>query len=1061
MRETGLRPHVDKGGGYMATHKLGKLTYRLNDGGLEFRWGDGEIRRIALGRNRGQQPETPYDEYADYDDEQRGDGYDDRYEGEYEDDYEGQDYADDYDDSYADDGYDDRYEDDYVDEDYPEDAYDDDYADDGYAQDDYADDGGYADGEYADDGYADYDGDDYRQDGGYAAEYPEGTLGTVLEYVDNNDWVTYLLLFILPPLGIYLLWRRQRFEQTVRWAISAASTVWFVVLLVLLVMAVFGGKQDIPGNVNLDLPSPSPSASVQPSPSASVQPSASATSAIMLNTTAASSVSPSASISSSPSATPISGGSTVNTSTSDYVWCSASGHLFHSSNACWAIESDESVSQVTFDNAKSRGKYPCPVCYGAEVYYATAGGTWYHKDKNCPGMSNAVVYSEYEAKKVGKKPCPTCITGEGKTETSDSSLGFLKSSTTDKSGIRVWWTSKGKNYHMTANCRNMSGATQGTLKNALLAGKTACATCCKQSGTLVYCTSGGSYYHTVNNCDGMNSSKAKQVTVAEALVLGKTACSKCKPVSFNNGSDTTTEPAQYYVYATKTGKSYHIKSNCKGMSGASKVLLSTMIAEGRPACEVCCAGANMTVYASTGGTYYHSYATCSNMPNAKAGTLAEALAAGYRRCSKCWSSSGEGSSGEDTDGETTADTLKVYATKDGTWYHTRSNCMGMSGASRISLRVAVEAGKKPCTTCATAALKLVYSYETGKYYHKATECTNLKNAPQRTLADALILGQTACPVCMKSSSDDNSEAGGESGVENGGDTTEPTHQFESGTSGIRVYIGDADGYFHTGKSCGGKSYASHVTLEVALNAGKKACPSCASSAGRTVYATRNGKYYHLTKSCAGSGAASGTLAQALAYGFKPCPYCVSVEESPETPEYDGSYTPGTSGINVYASPDETYYHSKKSHADSGAVKISLETAMNYDKKPCPTCCAVAGRTVYATSKNGYYHISKACAGSNAAAGTIAKALALGMTACPNCIGTTKEEIKDTVVNESDYSASADTSVYIDLYAEDFYYHKNSKCSGSGMSGGTEVTLQFVLDLGYECCPYCNPPSSVE
>ena len=32
----------------MATHKIGKLKFRLQDGGLDLRWGDGEIRRLGL-----------------------------------------------------------------------------------------------------------------------------------------------------------------------------------------------------------------------------------------------------------------------------------------------------------------------------------------------------------------------------------------------------------------------------------------------------------------------------------------------------------------------------------------------------------------------------------------------------------------------------------------------------------------------------------------------------------------------------------------------------------------------------------------------------------------------------------------------------------------------------------------------------------------------------------------------------------------------------------------------------------------------------------------------------
>ena len=47
--------------------------------------------------------------------------------------------------------------------------------------------------------------------------------------------MTYALLFLLPPLGIYLLWRRNRFDKPVRWAITIASAIWFVVALLVAV----------------------------------------------------------------------------------------------------------------------------------------------------------------------------------------------------------------------------------------------------------------------------------------------------------------------------------------------------------------------------------------------------------------------------------------------------------------------------------------------------------------------------------------------------------------------------------------------------------------------------------------------------------------------------------------------------------------------------------------------------------------------------------------------------------------------------------------------------------
>ena len=141
------------------------------------------------------------------------------------------------------------------------------------------------------------------------------------------------------------------------------------------------------------------------------------------------------------------------------------------------------------------------------------------------------------------------------------------------------------------------------------------------------------------------------------------------------------------------------------------------------------------------------------------------------------------------------------------------------------------------------------------------------------------------------------------------------------------------------------------------------------------------------------------------------------------------------------------------------MHVTLETALNYGKKACPECCSVAEKTVYAAEGSGTFHARKSHAGDNAVAGTLAKALAYGLKPCSTCFTTT--ENAGTVTPGEDYSAPADSSVYVDLYSDDYYYHKDSKCSQTGMSGGTKVTLEFAKDLGYARCPYCNPASSIQ
>ena len=499
------------------------------------------------------------------------------------------------------------------------------------------------------------------------------------------------------------------------------------------------------------------------------------------------------------------------------------------------------------------------------------------------------------------------------------------------------------------------------------------------------------------------------------------------------------------------------------MSGASKVTLKSMVEQGRPACPECCGGAGMSVYATRGGTYYHSYATCSGMSGAKAGSLSDALAAGYKRCPRCWgesASTGTGTTvGSGTDASNaTANTVMVYATTNGKWYHTKSNCTGMKGARQITLSQAMDEGKTACSTCATTANTGVYSTNSGKYYHKASSCDGMKGATLRTLAEALKKGQTACPVCLVPTT-------GSADRENAGNTTEPEKvaNFTVGKSGIKVYASQNHKYFHTKSDCADVEL-SHVALETALNYGKKACSKCAASAAEKVYATKNGKYYHITRSCAGSGATSGTLANALAYGFGPCPYCVKGEFDENGGS--GTYKSGVSGIKVYAKANGKYYHTKKSCADDGSSHVTLETALNYGLKACSKCASVAERTVYAVKGTSYFHSSKTCAGSSAVKGSYAQALAYGLKACPNCIGGSAAggegaEGENNPTDTPEYTAPADSSVYIDLYADEFYYHKAKKCSESGMSGGEEVTLEYALDFGYQKCPHCNPASGVE
>ena len=917
----------------------------------------------------------------------------------------------------------------------------------------------------------DEDADGYSQDDGYY-----GGQSGLMRYVDEHDWVTYLLLFLFPPLGIWLLWRRNRFDKPIRWAITAASAIWFVVALILLLRGLFGGSGDRQAQASITIPPVTATATAAPPEDTTIG-------GTEDTGTGSGGALPGLDAEVSPSPTPLAGGVNGTTDTGDsgdYVYSPATGLYYHSYENCPNIPNGVSVWRVTLDIAQnSRHQSACPECIGGgtgTTYYATKGGKYYHLDATCSGMTNATTYTKEAAEKEGKTACPVCIT---KTQSSlgtpaNSAGVFIKASTVDKSGISVYATQGGAHYHVKKNCSGMTGAVRGSLKNAILYGKTPCPTCCAAAGTLVWCTENGTSYHLDKNCQGMKG--AKQVTLAEALVLGKTQCTKCIKGSLTSSAASSTSTASsaaassdgnVYVYATKDGKYYHTNSTCSGMKGASRVTLKSMVLANRAPCPVCAGSASTRVYATQGGKYYHSYATCSDMKNASSGTLAQAIAAGYKRCPKCWgststtsaSSSASSSKASAARSSATASNTYVYATREGTYYHVKNNCSGMKDASRVTLRTAIKAGKKACPICASAANYSVYSTKDGKHYHRASTCekSGLKKGTKRTLAEALMLNQTACPYCMTGSSASASSSASTS-------RTSTRSAYKSGASGIRVYATLSGKYYHANRSCAG-SGASRVTLETALNYGKKACPKCASAANRTVYATRGGKYYHYSKADAGSGAKRGTLASALAYGFDPCPNCVARTSGSAAKV---TYKSGTSGIKVYATAGSKYYHSRSDCSGmTGARRVTLETALNYGKKACPVCLAAANTKVYARSGDRYYHYFKSHAGSGAKAGTVAQARAYGLKACPNCsvanVGSHSVSNGGSAaapVSTKYYNASPDTVVYIDPTSVNNYYHAGSKCGSAGFSGGTKVTMQYVIDWKYKACPFCQPPTGV-
>ena len=991
----------------MATHKIGKLKFNLSRHGFAYRWGEGDIKRIAFGK-----------------DDSAGEGRE----------------------AYDASGYP-----------YGEDPYGDTRADDSdYRADDYAPDEGY-EPEGAQDGYYE-DEDGYYRDG-----EPRTSAGPVMEYIENNAWVVLALLAVLPPLGIYLLWRLNRYDLKVRAGLSAVAAVWFIVLLILIFSNLFGGWSDTSTPPQMTLVTTAPTAAP------TEEPSAAPTSELGVSETLEPGV--------SPSPTPLAnlGDTTSGDVGTDetLVYSPQTGLYYHSDPNCSNIETGVSITAMTVAAARNRNQTSCPVCIGAvddTVYYGTADGKWYHTDKFCQGMKNAISYTKSEAEAEGKTPCPVCAGGTSTGSSSEGSEGseksasekYLASIKNDKSGVYVYMTSNGTYFHTKSNCSGMSGAKKVTLLAALQSGKSGCPTCAAGANKKVYATEPGTYYHTDPTCSGMKN--AKNITLSAALVLGKKKCPVCVKDDFYSNSEESTDNA-VYVYATSSGKYYHTNSTCSGMTGAEKVTLLSMLKDGRAACPICATSAARKVYVSEGGKYYHSYATCSGMTDAKDATLAQALAYGFTACPKCWSAGGgdgTGGTGDGTggtgdgagssdDGNSGYSGVYVYATENGKYYHTKTGCSQIDeGATKVLLEQAIDDGKTACPVCAASANESVYAQKGNAYYHKTATCSGMTNAVKGTLAEALVHGLKKCPVCWSATSD--------------GTTPTSSKTYESGTSGIDVYATVVGKYYHTKATCKNVTgTATKIALETALNYGKSACPACAASADKTVYATKGGKYYHYSSSCAGSSASKGTLDQALAYGFKPCPNCVTGTGTGETPTNSGRFTSGTSGMKVYVTATGKYFHTKSNCGGmTGAKYVTLETALNYSLTACPDCAAAAAKKVYAVSGSTTYHYDAACAGSGAVSGTLAEALGYGLKPCPICVTGTGNGGDEGGDEGEESSAPGDTTVYVDLSGDSssYLYHTSSKCEDTGMKNGTAVTLQYALEHGFGDCGYCNPPTSI-
>ncbi len=819
----------------------------------------------------------------------------------------------------------------------------------------------------------DYDEAEYEEAAGeyYVPEDEDGDYDVQpAESFLDKPWVMWAALVLLPPLGVWLLWRNNRFEIILRSIISAVSLIWFIIMLIWL----FTSMNSSPDDTNtppLVTPSPSPTAEAagtpEPTDAPTAIPSATETPTI------------------EPSATPQTGGDTTGTvgvnpsATAEqiWVWSKEGGENYHLDQTCRGMEG---ANRVLLQVALNRRQTACPDCFPTEEttkptatpipagsYFSRPDGTWYHTDPNCKGMTSAQVVTQAEAIERGQTACPTCIgsvymTDGGANYHSNSSCRGMQNAylttvenaiaagktacetcmtgtatgttgttvtgnngTTTTEGVYWYNPNGGKYYHTTATCGGMKNAIQGSANAAENNGLTACPTCLggKTASANFWYTTNGTWYHTKSNCQGMTG--AVRVSEATAIARGKTACPECAGgtatggnivnvntgnTTTNNNNTTVTGTAGKY-YSTVDGENFHSSPTCRGMAGATEVDAKTIAERGQTPCPRCI-GTSGIYYSTKDGTWYHSKANCQGMTGADIVTLAMINARKQTACPECIG----GATG----------TAYYWATADGSHFHSKSNCSGMANAAKITDKEAEARGQTACPTCVGS----VWGTEDGQWYHKNRTCKGMDGAVRMTIQAAEKSGKTACPTCIK----------------NATPTPVPTATPKPGeddNDGALYYYATDDGtYYHRVDNCTGMRGAEKVSEKTATGRGQKPCPTCIGS----VYATEDGDHYHSDPKCSGMrGATLVTVDTAELRGQSACPVCLDGDNGAN--EGTGTETGGTTTVDpdttmVYCTLTGAKYHSDKTCGGMRyAADVPLSWALEHNYRRCTDCNAPA------------------------------------------------------------------------------------------------------------------------
>lgn len=218
-------------------------------------------------------------------------------------------------------------------------------------------------------------------------------------------------------------------------------------------------------------------------------------------------------------------------------------HVDESCHTETAADPSDDLLSVSWKDAVSMNKTPCPVCIGSSVY-CTLAGLFYHAEENCQGIENTDEMPLYLAASVLlKEPCPICAqtvsdstsdhVSDDKHITpsaaeSDPTESNETTARADDKSLYCYIENALALYHMSENCADIQGVVAPALWTDVVSTEdgvqySACANC------TVFAAKGGVFYHMDPDCSGMTN--AFPATKAYMESLGKQLCPECLSAS--------------------------------------------------------------------------------------------------------------------------------------------------------------------------------------------------------------------------------------------------------------------------------------------------------------------------------------------------------------------------------------------------------------------------------------------------------------------------------------------------------------------------------------------------